>query len=216
MQKTIYMTWGKRKMKPKSNTKKVTKKEVKPLKKIAEEKDLKIASFKKADWFDLKHYWYILKKQFFPERIITVNMELMNGDHTHLCVLASFEGFKYAGGLYMFDNNFKYFDHAFKTYCYDFHQNLSLPIKRTIDVKAIEKAVSETEDNIQIALNPSTLETCIKARLAESAARAGAEDPTQKKIFWFTLTTLLLSAITAVVILQSSGMLNNIKIPGLG
>ena len=111
------------------------------------------------------------------------------------------------------DNGYdeEYIKNISDTLDYDNNGNFSF-----INVKAIEKAVSETEDNIQIALNPSTLETCIKARLAESAARAGAEDPTQKKIFWFTLTTLLLSAITAVVILQSSGMLNNIKIPGLG
>jgi len=67
-----------------------------------------------------------------PSMLILANMQLNTGDHETAIVKVSGKSFDLYGKKYLVDDQSLYFNRTFKMWCSDYHEDLSLNIKRTL------------------------------------------------------------------------------------
>jgi len=151
-----------------------------------------------------------IKDRLWPERSLLINMEMRNGMHNYFIINTKNNYFKYAGGTFVIDPQLKYFVVSARTYALDYHQDCSIPIKREIPIKAIEKTIKHSGlTDVESATNPSTLEAFIEGKVIEQLMKAQAIDEFFKKIDMKTWIILLLVALNFILIIYTSGMLKN-------
>lgn len=192
--------------------KKIQKKD-KNLKKI-EEKDMISSTYNAPLGAKIKHR---LMDKFKGDRIIVINMELANGMHIHFPVSMSFEGFSYKGGDYLFDDEFKYYDLGFKSYCLDYHENFNLPIRRRIPLTSVQKVLEASGlSEVEYATNPATLKRFKIAKIGEGVMKAQqfVEELKAMRLAIYIGTGGVI--IHLILFIFKTGMLNSIKIPGFG
>ena len=164
----------------------------------------------------MKRWKNMLKDKLFASKTVLVNFELINGFHKMFIVIEKDDGFKYNGKKYLFDTQSKYFVIDAKLWCYDYHEELTLPIKRIIPVNDIKKAVELSGvTEVENAINPSTLERFIKARIAEGIMRGQQLDEVLKQLKLIGIISMMSSLILLVLFLFKTGMLQSVKIPGI-
>ena len=156
------------------------------------------------------------KDKFFPDKTLLVNMELLNGFHKLFLVVEKDNGFRYRNKQYIFDNESKYYIIDAKLWCYDFHEDFTIPIKRKIPVSAIKKAVELSElTEVENSVNPATIERFLKAKIAEGIMKGQQLDIVFKQLKLIGIVTMLSSVIMLILFLFKTGMLQSIKIPGI-
>ena len=134
--------------------------------------------------------WFI--KKFKRSDLIIIQMEFLNGDFGTLFVEASHEGFTYNKGLYLFDDDLKYYNFSLKTYCYDFHEGFCLPIKRRFDITALNRAIRGSDFEIELSTNPSVLQTFEESKMAKWVMKAQELfEEMQKWKTWIVICTLI-------------------------
>lgn len=152
-----------------------------------------------------------------PERTYLINMELRNGMHTTLSINTSKNHFKYAGGVYVIDPQMQYFHVASRTYALDYHQDFTLPIKREFDVKGIQATIKQLgridPEQITTATNPSALESFMEGKVIEQLMKAQDIDAFFKQMRLIFIIGLVLNALTFIILVKSTGMLDNLKLP---
>jgi len=122
--------------------------------------------FKPRTWKN----WYINK--FKRDELIVINLEFLNGDFGTIFVPATHEGFTYNHGLYLFDDDLKYYNFSLKCYCYDFHEGFCLPIKRRFDITSLNRAIRNSDFEIELSTNPSVLQTFEESKMAKWVMKA--------------------------------------------
>ena len=143
-------------------------------------------------------------------------MELKNGFHKTFLVVEKEEGFRYRGNKYLFDNEARYFVIDSKIWAFDYHESLTLPIRRTIDVGNIIKTIRGTEaKNVLLSTNPSTLERFIKSKIAEGIMRGAELDEFFKLIRMLLIIILIGVYLHLFLFAQKSGILSSVSIPGI-
>ena len=158
--------------------------------------------------------WYLDK--YHPGTIVLINMELTNGFHRSFTVKEKEEGFIFRGKKYLFDDDHKYYNIDAKLYAFDYHEGLTLPIKRKIPVTEIKKTMESTEEiDIEYAINPSTLQRFMTAKIAEGVMKGTQLDEFMRKLQMFLIVTMIAVLVHLALFLYGSGMLQNIKVPGL-
>lgn len=158
--------------------------------------------------------WYIEK--YHPGRAILINMELTNGFHRSFTIKEKEEGFIFRGKKYLFDDEHKYYNIDAKLYAFDYHEGLALPIKRKIPLTAIKKTLESTEEiDIEYAINPATLQRFMTAKIAEGVMKGTQLDEFMRKLQMFLIVTMIAVLVHLALFLYASGMLQNIKVPGL-
>jgi len=142
-----------------------------------------------------------------PDKIILINMELRNGFHSTFLVAEKGEGFKYKGGKYLFDGEMQYFHLSAKMYAYDYHQDLSIPLRRRVPVGDIKKAMDESGiTEVPYALNPKTLERFAVSKIAEGILRGAELDDFFKFIRLMVIIILVVVVIHLLLFAQKSGI----------
>lgn len=166
--------------------------------------------------FTMKYWKNHFLEKFHPETTALINMELMNGFHRLFIVKEKDEGFNYRNRKYLFDNEAKYYIIDTKLWCYDFHENFTLPIRRKIPLTAIKKSLEHSNiSEVEYATNPSTLERFTISKIAEGIMKGQAIDDFMKQIRLLLIIAMLSSLIHLVLFMFKSGMLQQIKIPGV-
>lgn len=163
-------------------------------------------------------YWKIkLKDKFFPEKSILINMELTNGMYRHFLVLVKPDNtFKYRGKKYLTDGESKYYVIDSKIWCYDFHEDFTLPFKRKIPLTKIKKSLEYSGiSEVEYATNPSTLERFTISKIAEGIMKGQQIDELFKRIQLLIIVGMTASVIHLILFMIKSGMLSQIKIPGV-
>lgn len=206
---------------------------VKKVKKVEDPKDFKILSepqevsdpdtpqieFKLKKFipkfsYDRIKTWYL--DRYHPGRVVLINMELTNGFHKLFMVKEKDEGFVFRSKKYLFDDDSKYYNLDTKLYTFDFHEQIVLPFKRKIPVTEIKKTIESTEGiDIEYAINPSTLQRFMTAKIAEGVMRGTQLDEFMKKLQTFLIVTMITSLVHLAIFLYASGLLQNIKVPGI-
>ena len=154
------------------------------------------------------------KDKYFPDKTVLVNMELTNGMHKSWLVIEKNRGFKYKNGLYILDEESKYFNIDAKLWSYDFHENFSLPVRRKIPVTDIKKTLESVDiSEVEYATNPMTLERFVISRVAEGIMKGQQLDEFMRKLMLIMIITMLGTLIHFILFIFASGMLKNIKLP---
>lgn len=196
---------------------------LKPSKKVKKEKpvpvvltDTKVKPFSpikmhKKSTFAYWRAWFIDK--YFPAKAILVNMELLNGFHRSFIIKGGDDGYVFRGKKYLFDDDHKYYNMDAKLYAYDYHEGLVLPIKRKIPLQSIKKTIESSDLDIEYAINPSTLQRFMTAKIAEGVMKGTMIDEFLRKLQTFLLVIMVAVLVHLVLFLFASGMLENINIP---
>lgn len=157
-------------------------------------------------------HWFIEK--YFPAKCVLIHMELINGFHRLFIVVEKEGGFVFRGKKYIFDDDSKYYNMDAKLYVFDYHENITLPIKRIIPVSAIKKTIESTEEiDIEYAINPSTLQRFMTAKIAEGVMKGTMLDEFLRKLQMFILVIMVTVVVHLALFLWASGLLENIQMP---
>ncbi len=193
----------------------------KKIKIVQKQKDIKEKKYKsynpvKADRIiSKKGIITRLKDRLFPDRTLLINMELLNGFHKLFLVVEKDGGFNYRKKRYLFDNESKYYVIDAKLWCYDFHEDLTIPIKRKIPITEIKKAIELSNlTEVENSVNPATIERFLKAKIAEGIMKGQQLDLVFKQLKLIGIIGMLSSVILLILFLFKTGMLQSIKIPG--
>jgi len=146
-------------------------------------------------------------------KLILINMELTNGNHKTFWITEDGDSFKWENNRYIFDPELKYYNIDFKSYCYDFYQGFSLPIRRQFPVNDVKKALSESQMiETEYATNPSTLERFMNSSIIEMMLRGGAIDKLIKIVLIVGMITGILTLANLLLFMYSQGYFNNLGI----
>jgi len=116
----------------------------------------------------------------------------------------------------LFDNEAKYYIIDSKLWCYDYHENFTLPIKRKIPLTHIKKSLEHSNiSEVEYATNPSTLERFTISKIAEGIMKGQAIDEFMKQIRLLLIIAMVTAVIHLALFMFKSGMLQSIKIPGV-
>jgi hypothetical protein len=144
-------------------------------------------------------------------KCVAINFEYDNGDFGTFIVVEKEGGFTYLDREYCFDDSLKYYNYDFKMYCYDFHQSLSMPIKRKINIKKIKDSLTASQlDDIEFATNPSTLKKFLISKVIEMILKGAELDRWMRMMFWICLFTLIAGVITLLILLGHTGVFSKI------
>lgn len=162
-------------------------------------------------------YWRdMLRERMHPEKTILVDMELLNGFHREFLVKEKDGGFRYRKNKYIFDNESKYYKIDSKLWCFDYHENFTLPIKRKIPISDIKKTLEHSNiSEVEYATNPSTLERFIVARIAEGIMKGQQIDEFLKQIRLIIIITMVTVIAHLLIFMFKSGIFQQVKIPGI-
>jgi hypothetical protein len=158
----------------------------------------------------------MIKERLFPERTVLINMELTNGFHKTFIVIENDDGFKYRGKKYIFDNESKYYNMDAKLWTYDYHENLTLPLKRKVPVGKIKTTMEQSGiSEVEYMLNPSTLERFTIAKIAEGIMKGQQIEEFFKRFQLLLIITMVGCLIHLILFLIKSGMLESVNLPFL-
>ncbi len=184
--------------------------------KVAEpEKELKGFNFLEAKSKTSLEYWkHWFIEKYFPAKCVLINMELINGFHRTFPVVEKDGGFKFREKKYIFDDDSKYYNMDAKLYVFDFHENLVLPVKRKIPVTAIKKTIESTDEiDIEYAINPSTLQRFMTAKIAEGVMKGTMLDEFLRKLQMFIIVIMFTVIVHLALFLWASGIFENLQMP---
>ena len=192
----------------------------KPKTEIVDEPDTDIKPFDAVrtgkSKLTIKYWRAHFLERLHPETTALISMELLNGFHRLFIVKEKDEGFQYRGKKYLFDNEAKYYIIDTKLWCYDFHENFTLPIKRKIPLTHIKKSLEHSNiSEVEYATNPSTLERFTISKIAEGIMKGQAIDEFMKQIRLLLRIAMVTAVIHLALFMFKSEMLQSIKIPGV-
>ncbi len=154
--------------------------------------------------------------KYFPGKLSLISMELNNGFHRLFKVVEKDEGFVFRGKKYLFDDESKYYNVDARLYCFDYHEAIDLPIRRKIPTTDIKKTLESTEGiDIEYAINPATLQRFMTAKIAEGVMKGTQLDEFMRKLQMFLIVTMIASLVHLAIFLYASGLLQNLKVPGI-
>ena len=165
----------------------------------------------KKGWWS--NFWQKFKLRKFFKDSILVNMELANGHHTHFIGYCTNNSFEWQGKQYITDDTLKYYDISSKMWCLDYHEDLTIPIKRKIDVNQIKKIVSMSGiTDVDTAINPVSLKLFMESDIIQKILKG--ED--LEKVFGLMKTLLIIivcvTVISLVILLNMSGAFKSVGV----
>ena len=98
-----------------------------------------------------------LNKWLHPSKLILINMELDNGDNLSFVTKMHDISFDFGNGTYFIDLSLMYYNMSSKLWCLDYHQSMSIPVKRKIDVDKIKDAIDYEKVECHTAINPKNI-----------------------------------------------------------
>jgi len=157
---------------------------------------------------------WLLKRKIrkFPHKIVIINMEHLNGNHSTFYIKEKDGGFNLKGRVYQFDPSMKYYNVDFGYYMYDFHELLTIPVSRKCPVNEI-KATIEQDPLVEVEymINPTTLKRFVISKIAEGIMQGQDLPKAIRRIFLVVGINLLITILVLLVALYSSGIFGAIK-----
>ncbi len=184
--------------------------------KVEQETIVPYVPLKRDSKFSVKFWKEWILDKYFPDKIVLIHMELLTGFHRLFVVKEKEDGFEFKKKKYLFDDESKYYNIDAKLYTFDYHEGIALPIRRKIPMTLIKKTIESTEGiDIEYAVNPSTLQRFMTAKIAEGVMKGTQLDEFMKKLQMFLLVTMIAVLVHLALFLYASGILQNLKVPGI-
>jgi len=149
-----------------------------------------------------------------PDKTLLINMEMTNGFHRTFIIKNINNQFKYKGSVYIIDNDLKYYNLDSKLYQLDYHENMTIPVKRIIPVDQIKKQVESSKIIPSQSINPALIEKFIQSKILESLMKGGQFIESLRKFSFYLIIIMTIGAIHFVLFVYGSGMLQGLKVPG--
>ena len=121
--------------------------------------------------------------------------------------------------MYMVDSSVKRYCLELKMYIYFFHEELTLPYDRKMDIKKLKDTIdySNMSEVETIILNPSTADSLVQAKVAEGVMEGGDQVESDiKRVVNLQMYNLIATAILLFLFIHVSGILSDVSIPGVG
>lgn len=160
-----------------------------------------------------KEWWW---KRKHPDKLVLVNLALNNGKHMSFLAKEDKRVFYFRKKTYAFDVDSKYENLDAGFWCYDFHEDISLPIKRVYNVTALKKATSNLEVDVRNAINPQNLKEVLDSKLVESVIRGAGFSDVLRRIVIICVIILVAVVIHLLLFAWKTGMLSKLKTPITG
>lgn len=195
-----------KKKKPKT----VKKPDIDPEKAYVMLKDFNILKTRRKKNLKLLKDWWNNRRH--PDKIAMIHIELNNGFHKSFLIKEKEDSFLYKKKTYVIDPEAKYYNIDAKIWCYDYHENFALPIKRKIPIKDIRDVMKSINLNeIEYATNPSTLEKFISSEIAKQVLKSAQLDDWMRRMLTMTLLILVIVTGIGIYILYATGAFANIQ-----
>jgi len=160
-------------------------------------------------------YWKdLLMDRRHPDETLLINMEMTNGFHRTFIVRNINNQFTYKKRVYIIDNDLKYYNMDSKLWQLDYHENLTIPVKRSIPVEQIRKSIKAANLIPSQSTNPALIEKFIQSKILESLMKGGQFMESLKKFSFYLIIIMTIAVIHFLLFVYGSGMLSNFKIPG--
>lgn len=176
-----------------------------------------ISTIKDQQYNFLKHQGKIQKlitkwKKFWnPDKLMIANIEMNNGFHKTILIVAKGDGFKYNGKKYLFDNDMKYYNFSLGYWCYDYHEDITLPIIRKTPVNEIKNVIENSNiSEVEYALNPSTIERFETSKIAEGIMKGQKLDEFMTKVIVLLFIVVVSTVFHLILYMYKSGVFNSI------
>lgn len=158
--------------------------------------------------------WFLDK--YLPDKVVMINMELLNGFHKQFLVRERDGAFYYKKKVYVLDNEKKYYVIDSKLYAYDYHEEFTNPIQRKLPIADIKETLESSGiSEIEYATSPKTLERFIISKVAEGIMRGQALDEALKQLRLLVIITTVTSVGHFMYILFKTGAFQAVQIPGV-
>ena len=161
----------------------------------------------------------------YPDKVVLIRMEMNNGTHREFKVRDDSFGFVFNGGRYAFDLETKYYVVDTNIWAYDFHESMSLSVKKGLKVSPIilkylaelEKdsklsierripinVIKETIEQsgiteVENSINPVTLERLIKSQIIQAILQGSALGRLFKIVLIIVIIILIAVSIDVVI-----------------
>ncbi len=160
--------------------------------------------------------WLALKSLLVKSPYYLINMQMRNGMHRSFVISTRQNEFKFQKGTYIIDTEARYYSIDNKRFCLDYHQDISLPLHRNLDVHKIKKKLQDDEEyEVETAINPFILQEFMVAKVAEGVMKGQAIDDYLRKMRMMVMITMISSICVLLLQLVGGGMLSGLNIPGL-
>lgn len=157
--------------------------------------------------FDQKKLRNKLINKYFPLKTVMINMQLMNGQVMQFIVKVDNYGFSFNEGFYLIDDDCKYYNTSSKLWCFDYHEELCFPIKRTIKINNIKKEIVESDEiELETAINPVSLNGFIKSTVIQKVLAGGELEDSMRFMKTMNILNLILSAICILMLANLMGV----------
>lgn len=174
---------------------------------------------KRYKWYSIKGIIDKIKIGWFPDKTVVINMELRNGFFRRFIVVERKGCFFYRGNQYIFDQECRYYSIDDQLWCYDYHEDYSLPIKRKIPIGETKKLISSSSiQEIEYMTNPSVVEKFTKSKIIEAIMKGAELDAFMRQLRLMMIITMIAGIIHLLLFMYKTGMFKQIagSIPGLG
>ena len=160
-----------------------------------------------------------VKDRLSPEKSFLITMMLRTGGKRRFVLNTSKEEFEFEDGTYIIDSSLKDYVYDDAKYELIYHQDFPLPLRFLFDANetksALETYSAQSGLEVEAAMNPMLIKRFIDSKIAEGVMKGQLADEffhTMKTVMFIILAVVILHFLVFVV---GSGMLKNIKIPGM-
>jgi hypothetical protein len=162
---------------------------------------------KPKNMLDFRGWKYKLYNKFFPASIILVNMQLTTGQHLQFMVRVRDGGFVFSGGFYIVDDQMKYYNMSAKLWAYDYHEELTFPITRKINVNELKESLLQSDDvQLETAINPVSLQKFLESSIIQKLLAGQELDAAMALMKLLMIVSLIINIVTLVVSLKAAGV----------
>lgn len=172
-----------------------------------------------------------------PDKIILIRMEMNNGFFREFIAAEDSGSFVYKKNKYVLDMEQKYYIIERNIWAYDFHESLSLPLRKKIQpTEEVEKLLAKIEESylrpmnpkvpvneikklvensnivdVENSLNPSTLRHFVESEVIKQVLQGAMLGKIFKIMFILIIIILIFGFLTLMISLYSSGVFDAIK-----
>ena len=186
------------------------KKEVAKIKADSNRKDVDLLKYKKSK-LDGKYWLQQIKRRIRQDRTFIINMELNNKFHKTFLITEK-NSFIYQSKEYIIDKDLAYYNVVSKSFCLDYHESFTLPIKRELPTTDILKTLDseELDSKIIYSTNPQNLRHFTKSNVIEQILKSTQLDVAFKRITLIVIVIMIISAIHIMLYMYQSGFFKQI------
>jgi len=163
---------------------------------------------KRKHLLDFKAWKYGITQQFNPMSSVLIHMQLTNGQHAQFITKITNNGFVFDKGFYIVDDNLKYYDVSAKLWCFDYHEELVFPIKRTIHIKELTKTIIHSNDiELDTAINPVSLQKFMESTVIQKLLSGAEMEDALRFLKTMVILTVIMSAVILLININKLGII---------